>query len=183
MATSALSSLRLLLPPLEGEPVDLLLVAYIAIGVLVLRVVMERLMLPTLTRFFATRLKGTASEGKGGRTATNVFNNVFIATSSFAMTAWAWHATATANGGCTPFNTAPCLRDWPDLPVTLEFKLVWLTIFGFYAYEMLGTALGIGCVLRCARPDPDALCMQSVPSMLHMLASPNAAVPDAVLCA
>ncbi|KAF8065913.1 protein phosphatase 2C 68 [Scenedesmus sp. PABB004] len=140
-------ALGAIMPPLEGEPIDMLLPLYIALGVLALRVVSERLIAPRLFAAFKLRLKGDDSAEKARKAAFNVFNNSFIAASSLLMTGWLWHATAFANHGCTPFNTKPCLVGWPDLPVTREFKLVWLTVFGFYLYEMIGTALRVGCVL------------------------------------
>jgi hypothetical protein len=49
--------------------------------------------------------------------------------------------TITGNGGCTALQTEPCLANWPEIPMSMQFRLVWLTIFGFYLYEMIGTAL------------------------------------------
>lgn len=146
MALAVLSQqMQQLLPPLEGEPVDLLLVLYISVVVLVIRVACDRLFIPPLGRFFKAR----SPAGKDAyKQAYNVFNNAFIATSAAFMTTWAWYVTMYDNGGCTPFNTKPCLSNWPDIPVSRQFKLVWLTVFGFYGYEMLGTALGVGYVLR-----------------------------------
>jgi hypothetical protein len=54
----------------------------------------------------------------------------------------------TDNGGCTPFSTHACLAGWPHISVSRQFKLVWLTVFGFYLYEMICTALRVGCLLR-----------------------------------
>lgn len=133
------------MPPLEGEPVDLLLVLYISVLVLVIRVVSDNAFLPPLARFFKSRAPSGSDPQK---LAYNVFNNMFIATSAGVMTVWAWYVMLFDNGGCTPFNTKPCLANWPDISVSRQFKLVWLTVFGFYGYEMLGTALGVGCVLR-----------------------------------
>lgn len=134
-----------LMPPLEGEPIDLLLVLYISVAVLAVRIVCDKLFIPPMARFFKAR----SPAGKDAyKQAYNVFNNAFIATSAAFMTSWAWYVTMYDNGGCTPFNTKPCLDNWPNISVSRQFKLVWLTVFGFYGYEMLGTALGVGCVLR-----------------------------------
>lgn len=149
MALTALQQLQQLMPPLDGQPIDLLLTLYIALAVLAVRLLSEKLFLPPLTRAFKQRLQGAASEpAKVKKQAYNVFNNTFIALSALFMTAWAWHVTAYNNGGCTVLRTEPCLSSWPDIPVTRQFKLVWLTVFGFYLYEMICTALGVGAVLR-----------------------------------
>eukprot|EP00879_Flechtneria_rotunda_P007515 GHRR01007884.1.p1 GENE.GHRR01007884.1~~GHRR01007884.1.p1 ORF type:complete len:307 (+),score=69.47 GHRR01007884.1:289-1209(+) len=145
MSAQLLSRLQQFMPPLKGEPIDLLLPLYIAIAVLFVRVASEALIIPPLNRVF--KASSSANPAKVQKQAKNVFNNTFIALSSGLMTAWAWYVTLYENGGCTPLHPKACLADWPNIPVTHQFRLVWLTIFGFYLYEMIGTALRIGCVL------------------------------------
>ncbi|WIA37506.1 hypothetical protein OEZ86_014418 [Tetradesmus obliquus] len=136
------------MPPLEGQPVDMLFALYVALGVLAVRLASERLLLPALNSAFKARLQGEDSNpSKIRKRAYNCFNNSFIAASSLLMTSWAWHVTMTDNGGCTPFSTHSCLAGWPAISVSRQFKLVWLTVFGFYLYEMICTALRVGCVL------------------------------------
>eukprot|EP00878_Enallax_costatus_P005205 GHUV01005470.1.p1 GENE.GHUV01005470.1~~GHUV01005470.1.p1 ORF type:complete len:166 (+),score=19.57 GHUV01005470.1:359-856(+) len=145
MASSVLPPLlQQLMPPLQGDPIDLLLVLYVSVAVLVVRIVTDNLFVPPLARFFKAR---SPAEKDTRKQAYNVFNNLYIATSAAFMTAWAWYVTLYDNGGCTPLHTKACLDHWPNIPVSRQFKLVWLTIFGFYGYEMLGTALGVGCIL------------------------------------
>eukprot|EP00775_Hariotina_reticulata_P013306 gene13306-13435_t len=139
--------MHLLTPPLDGSVTDLLLPLYIALVVLVVRVCSEQLLLGPLTRILKPTSSFSNDPNKLRKQAYNVFNNTFIAVSAALMTAWAWQVTLTGNGGCTPVHTEPCLADWPNIPMTMQFRLVWLTIFGFYLYEMIGTALRVGCVL------------------------------------
>jgi hypothetical protein len=54
--------LQQLMPPLEGQPVDMLLTLYIALGVLAVRLISEKLLLPPLTAAFKARLQGSDSE-------------------------------------------------------------------------------------------------------------------------
>jgi hypothetical protein len=53
--------LQQLMPPLEGQPVDMLLSLYIALGVLAVRLVSERLLLPPLNAALKARLQGSES--------------------------------------------------------------------------------------------------------------------------
>ncbi|KAF6259377.1 TLC domain-containing protein [Scenedesmus sp. NREL 46B-D3] len=140
--------LQWLMPPLEGQPVDMLLSLYIALSILAVRLASEKLLLPPLNAALKARLQGSDSNpSKIRKRAYNCFNNSFIAASSLLMTTWAWHVTMTDNGGCTPFSTGACLAGWPHISVSRQFKLVWLTVFGFYLYEMICTALRVGCLL------------------------------------
>jgi len=135
--------LHKLIPPLEGKPVDLLLSLYIGLVVLALRLIAERTVLPVFRRL----LKPYASPDRLDKTAFKVFENVFTSTFCGTLAIWAWYVTLNDNGGCTPFNTKPCLSTWPDVPLTKQFQLVWLSIGGYYTYEMIGTTFRIGCVL------------------------------------
>jgi hypothetical protein len=54
--------LQQLMPPLEGQPVDMLLTLYIALGVLAVRLISEKLLLPPLIAAFKARLQGSDSE-------------------------------------------------------------------------------------------------------------------------
>lgn len=136
--------LHRLIPPLEGGPVDLLLSLYIGLTVLVLRLLAERTVLP----LFKSLLKPYAAPEKLDKTAFKVFENVFTSTFCGTLAVWAWYVTLNDNGGCTPFNTKPCLSTWPDVPLTKQFQLVWLSIGGYYTYEMIGTFLRVGCILN-----------------------------------
>jgi hypothetical protein len=53
--------LQQLMPPLDGEPVDMLLSLYIALGVMAVRLVSERLLLPPLNAAMKARLQGDES--------------------------------------------------------------------------------------------------------------------------
>jgi hypothetical protein len=54
--------LQQLMPQLDGEPVDMLLALYIALGVLAVRLISEKLLLPPLNAAFKARLQGSDSE-------------------------------------------------------------------------------------------------------------------------
>lgn len=136
--------LQKLIPPLEGEPVDLLFPLYFGLGVLALRLIAERTVLP----WFKRVLKPYAAPDRLDKTAFKVFENAFTSTFCGTLAVWAWYVTLFDNGGCTPFNTKPCLSTWPDVPLTRQFQLVWLSIGGYYTYEMIGTVLRMGCILN-----------------------------------
>lgn len=136
--------LQRLVPPLEGEPVDLLLPLYIGLAVLALRLLSERTVLPLFKRL----LKPYAAPERLDKTAFKVFENAFTCAFSGTLAVWAWYVTLFDNGGCTPFTTKPCLSTWPDVPLTRQFQLVWLSIGGYYTYEMIGTLLRVGCILN-----------------------------------
>lgn len=136
--------LQKLLPPLHGEPVDLLLTLYIGLVVLALRLAAERSILPVFKR----ALKPYAAPDKLDKTAFKVFENAFTCTFCGTLAVWAWYVTLFDNGGCTPFHTKSCLSTWPDVPLTRQFQLVWLSMAGYYTYEMIGTALGVGAILN-----------------------------------
>jgi ceramide synthetase len=123
--------------------VDLLLALYIGLVVLALRLLAESTVLP----YFKRLLKPYASPERLDKTAFKVFENVFTSSFCGSLAVWAWYVTLYDNGGCTPFHTAPCLSTWPDVPLTRQFQLVWLSIAGYYTYEMIGTALRVGCIL------------------------------------
>lgn len=53
--------LQQLMPPLEGQPVDMLFALYVALGVLAVRLASERLLLPALNSAFKARLQGEDS--------------------------------------------------------------------------------------------------------------------------
>lgn len=137
-------SVQRLIPPLNGEPVDLLLALYIGLGVLALRLLAERTVLP----MFKRALKPYAAPDRLDKTAFKVFENAFTCTFCGTLAVWAWYVTLYDNGGCTPFNTKPCLSTWPDVPLTRQFQLVWLSIGGYYTYEMIGTLLRVGVILN-----------------------------------
>lgn len=136
--------LQKLIPPLEGGPEDLLISLYFGLAVLVLRLIAERTVLPSFKR----ALKPYAAPERLEKTAFKVFENVFTSTFCGTLAVWAWYVTLFDNGGCTPFNTKPCLSTWPDVPLTRQFQLVWLSIGGYYTYEMIGTVLRVGCILN-----------------------------------
>lgn len=136
--------LQQLVPPLEGGPIDLLFPLYFGLGVLVLRLLAERTVLP----WFKRVLKPYAAPDRLDKTAFKVFENAFTSTFCGTLAVWAWYVTLYDNGGCTPFNTKPCLSTWPDVPLTRQFQLVWLSIGGYYTYEMIGTLLRVGCILN-----------------------------------
>lgn len=125
-----MGGLAQLLPPLQGDPVDVLLALHIALAVLLVRLVSERLALPALSRALARRGSAAAAADPKAlrKRAYNTFNNSFIAASSLLMSAWAWVVTLTDNGGCTPLSTDACLAGWPAIPVAHQFRLVWLTV-------------------------------------------------------
>lgn len=133
----------LLLPPLQGEPVDLLLSLYIGLAVFAVRLLADRTVLPLFKRF----LKPYAAPEHLDKTAFKVYENVFTSLFCGVLAVWAWYVTLFDNGGCTPFNTKPCLSTWPDVPLTRQFQLVWLSVGGYYTYEMIGTMLRVGCIL------------------------------------
>ena len=143
MDTLLPQQLQKLIPPLEGKPVDLLVPLYIGLTVLALRLLAEKTVLPVFKRL----LKPYAPPEKLDKTAFKVFENVFTSSFCGTLAVWAWYVTLFDNGGCTPFNTKPCLSTWPDVPLTRQFQLVWLSIAGYYTYEMIGTALRVGCIL------------------------------------
>jgi hypothetical protein len=148
MATTLLQrlpqTLQQLVPPLEGGPIDLLFPLYFGLGVLVLRLLAERTILP----WFKRALKPYAAPDRLDKAAFKVFENAFTSTFCGTLAVWAWYVTLNDNGGCTPFNTKPCLSTWPDVPLTRQFQLVWLSIGGYYTYEMIGTLLRVGCILN-----------------------------------
>jgi ceramide synthetase len=133
-----------LIPPLDGGRADLLLSVYIGIAFLALRLIAERTVLPACRR----ALKPYAAPDRLRSTAFKVFDNTFTATFCGILTLWAWYVTLFDNEGCTPFSTKTCLGTWPDVPLTRQFQLVWLSIGGYYTYEMIGTVLQTGCILK-----------------------------------
>lgn len=52
------------------------------------------------------------------KTAEQVFDNIWIATSSYILVAYAWYVTLEHNGGCTPWSTKECFVKWPNSPYT-----------------------------------------------------------------
>jgi hypothetical protein len=112
--------------------------------VLALRLAAEKTVLPAFKRL----LKPYAAPDRLDKTAFKVFENAFTSTFCFTLAIWAWHVTLFDNGGCTPFSTKVCLSTWPDVPLTRQFQLVWLSIGGYYTYEMIGTVLRVGCILN-----------------------------------
>jgi hypothetical protein len=136
--------LQHLVPALEGGPEDLLISLYFGLTVLALRLAAEKTVLPAFKRL----LKPYAAPDRLDKTAFKVFENAFTSTFCFTLAVWAWHVTLFDNGGCTPFSTKACLSTWPDVPLTRQFQLVWLSIGGYYTYEMIGTVLRVGCILN-----------------------------------
>ena len=59
------------------------------------------------------------------------------------MTSWGWAIMLRHNGGCTPWTPEPCLAGWPDAPCAPEFRVFWLFLGGYYAHELLATALRV----------------------------------------
>lgn len=139
------------LPPLDGSNADMLFCLYLGLAILALRVLPERAVSAALSHALAAADRRVAPAKRSKRPLARrtalVFDNAFIAASSGIMVAWAWWVMLRANGGCTPATPRPCLEGWPGHPISAEFRLVWLTIAGFYTYEMIGTALHMGCVL------------------------------------
>jgi ceramide synthetase len=141
---SVQQALQALVPPMDGGKADLLLSLYIGVGVLFVRLAAEAVVLPA----FRHALKPYVSPERLNRTAFKVFENAFTCSFSGSLAVWAWYVTLRDNGGCTPFHTKPCLSMWPDVPLTSQFQLVWLSIAGYYTYEMIGTALRLGGILQ-----------------------------------
>lgn len=61
---------------------------------------------------------------------------------------YAWVVTLGFNGGCKPWDTRTCLQGWPDHPVDLQQRWYMLLMFGYYLYEMIGTAVNVGTKLK-----------------------------------
>lgn len=139
-----------LLPRLDGSAKDMLLSLYSAVAFLALRLVAESIFLPivrsALRRYPTAAPDAKHINGKDKR-AEKVFDDAYTSIAAGLLLTWSWHVMLTANGGCTPLHPFTCLKGWPHLPMTQEFKAFWLTMFGYYSYEMIGTAIGKGCVL------------------------------------
>jgi ceramide synthetase len=147
---AAITSL-LPLPPLDGSSADMLFCLYLGMAILALRVLPEKAAATALSRVLAAADRrvppGKRSRRPLARRTALFLDNAFISLSSGIMVSWAWWVMMRANGGCTPATPRPCLEGWPGHPMSPEFRLVWLTIAGFYTYEMIGTLLRMGCVL------------------------------------
>jgi ceramide synthetase len=155
MASSITAALDLLpealIPRFSGEQSDLIFCLYLGVVILAFRIISEA----ALTPLIAAHL--TASDAKlpesqrpsvsSSKRARKVFDNAFTSISSGIVTGWAWVVMLNHNGGCTPMHPDTCLKGWPKYPVSMQFRYMWLTLMGFYTYEMIGTAIRKGCIL------------------------------------
>lgn len=146
MAPAALQQLLAVLAPniLDvGSPaklVDFTVTLPIALVLLVVRVVIGDWLLLPATR----QALGPARQGS----AFSVFDGLWIAAFSGALTGFAWFVTLTDNGGCTPWGASLCFLGWPDHPVAAVQRWYMLLAFAYYLYEIIGTVLHIGTKLK-----------------------------------
>lgn len=119
---------------------DFTYTAWIALVMLAVRLVCERIFIPLI----ASAIKDPSKKKK----AADIFDDAFIACASAVLEAQAVASTLYFNGGCTPWSTDPCLVGWPDHGVNIFQRLYFIFMFQYYLYEMLGTALGMGTILK-----------------------------------
>lgn len=146
-------------PGSQPQAIDFMASIYIALATFALRIVAEQLLMGPLRRRLKSARPGLeTSAGK-------VFDDVWIAVFSGATTAFAWWVLLHYNGGCTPLHTAPCLQGWPNHPASKELRWAFQLMFGYYAYEMLCTAVGRGTKLA-----PDMVVHHAVTMLMQVIA-------------
>lgn len=135
---------------------DLFVVLYVSLLLLALRLVADEVLVPVFQRALQlaeSHVKSSEAappEQDYGlkKKAYRVWDDVWIALASGSLLVFSWVVVVGYNGGCTPWNTATCVRGWPHHIATKSSRWYYLISGGYYMYEMIGTALKVGTVLK-----------------------------------
>jgi len=130
----------------DGSAWDAINMIYVSAAFLALRMVLEQLVIPPLRRALAAR----APPGTDANTAAPVvFDQAYQALAMAALVSWGWVVMVRDEPECTPWHIQGCLAGWPHHAApTLNFCLYWLAYASWYVHEMVGTAMGVGTILR-----------------------------------
>ncbi len=147
-----------------GRTFDFVQTAGISLLLLAIRYVTERIFVG------APLAKGKKPSPQRKRQEA-IYDNLFIAFFSALLEVHAVANTVFWNGGCTPWSTDACMVAWPNhrlvivqrcivsnaAVIQISFdssphvpspRLYFLFMFQYYLYEMIGTVIGVGTVLK-----------------------------------
>lgn len=121
-------------------------VVLVGAGLLMVRLVLERVALPPLRRWSKARLAGV-SGADPSTAAFKMFDDLYHTCVSTCFAVWCWTMLLTTETECTPWDTAHCLRGWPNHPKSTALLVYYAAYASVYVSELLGTLVGAGCML------------------------------------
>eukprot|EP00195_Chlamydomonas_chlamydogama_P016296 CAMPEP_0202898964 /NCGR_PEP_ID=MMETSP1392-20130828/7342_1 /ASSEMBLY_ACC=CAM_ASM_000868 /TAXON_ID=225041 /ORGANISM="Chlamydomonas chlamydogama, Strain SAG 11-48b" /LENGTH=287 /DNA_ID=CAMNT_0049585039 /DNA_START=91 /DNA_END=954 /DNA_ORIENTATION=- len=116
--------------------------AWVAVALLLVRLAAEAICIPLLRKILGSMKPGLDKK------AFFVFDDTFIAFFSGLLEGFAVYVVLTSNEGCSAWNTTPCIVGYPNHQYSITQRLYCALMFHYYLYEMLGTAFGVGTVLK-----------------------------------
>lgn len=77
-------------------------------------------------------------------TGDRIMEEVWLGGISMALAVWSWAVFLRNEVGCSLLDTHPCIKGWPNVPLSEEIKTFLLVESGWYIHQLSRAVIGVG---------------------------------------